>query len=149
VGFQRAETAAACPDKHLFNMTIKTSQTANAHGAHSHTPALRWRHSSMQMAQYGIGHAICHIYVYTLYSHAQIPAHTLISNKQQTRLQPNDTENHSWALCRCSLHSARFASVPFHSVQFSSVRVGPFLPRPSNDRPAAQDLFGSYESKLA
>jgi len=37
VGFQRAETAAACPDKHLFNMTIKTSQTANAHGAHSHT----------------------------------------------------------------------------------------------------------------
>jgi len=34
---QRMETAAACPDKHLFNMTIKTSQTANAHGAYTHT----------------------------------------------------------------------------------------------------------------
>lgn len=80
-----------------------------------------------------IWHRTCNMpytYTHTL-THTQMPAHILISNKQQTRLQPNDTENHSWALCRCSLHSARFAplrfgSIPFHSssfsVQFSSVR---------------------------
>lgn len=73
VAVAAAAAAAAWLDKHLFNMTIKTSQTAYAH-AHTDT------HTQT--------HAIWHTRI-------------VISNKLQTRLQPNDTENHSCPLCVC------------------------------------------------